>query len=177
VAAVAGMVAGLAGCFGDGTSLVGGAGGQVKPGLYTAAVPAGGQCLWERLRNLSGQLPGIITDGLVFGGRQFVQILPTDKAIKSEGCGGWDLAKPTSYNPDRATAKQGEYRVPNDLLPGTYASPGGGSCYWARLSAFTGETLAIIANNFGAGRQLVTIAPTDAGFSSSGCGNWSRIGP
>jgi hypothetical protein len=175
--AVGGMVAALAGCFGDGTTLVGATGGQVKPGLYTAAVPAGGMCLWERLRDLSGQLPGIITDGLVFGGRQFLQVLPTDKAVRSAGCGVWDTPKQASYNPNRATAKAGEYRISNDLLPGTYAAPGGSSCFWERLSAWTGETSAIIAHTAGPGRQVVTVASTDVGFSTTGCGNWTRIGP
>jgi hypothetical protein len=177
IVAVAGMVAGLAGCFGEGTTLVGSASGQVKPGLYTAAVPAGGMCLWERLRDLSGQLPGIITDALVFGGRQFLQVLPSDKAIRSNGCGFWVTPKSISYNPNRATAKQGQYRIPTDLLPGTYAAPGGSSCYWERLSAWTGETSAIIAHKVVTGRQTMTISATDVGFLTSDCGNWTRIGP
>ncbi len=176
VAAFVGLVGGLAGCFGDGTTLVGGAGGQAKSGLYTAAVPAGGFCYWERRSDTSGEVSGILANGLASDGRQFMQVLPTDRAVSSNGCGIWDTPKATSYNPNRVTAKDGEYRIPTDLLPGTYAAPGGDSCYWERVSSWTGDADAIIANGLGGGRQVVTIAPTDAGFSSSACGNWTRIG-
>lgn len=46
-------------------------------------------------------------------------------------------------------------------------------CYWERLSGFSGEFEDIIANNFTSSRDVVTIASTDAGFSSDRCGTWT----
>jgi hypothetical protein len=47
-------------------------------------------------------------------------------------------------------------------------------CYWERLSGFGGSLGEIIANNFTNVHQIVTIKPTDAGFSSSNCGTWTN---
>jgi hypothetical protein len=166
----------LAACAGDGTYLVGTRSGQTRPGLYTAAITAGGYCYWERLRNTSGQFSGIIENGTSGAGREFVQIAATDKAFSSDGCGKWSAAKAGSYNPNRSTAQPGSYRVPNDLLPGTYAAPGGSACYWERVSSWSHDFSNLITNHLGNGRQIVTIAATDKGFTSDGCGNWKRIG-
>jgi hypothetical protein len=61
-----------------------------------------------------------------------------------------------------------------DIPPGTYraANPSQG-CYWERLRGFSGEFEDLIANNFTDAPEVVTIAPTDAGFSSDGCGTWT----
>jgi hypothetical protein len=166
----------LTACAGDGTTLVGTKRGQSRPGLYMALVPTGGYCYWERLRNTSGQFSGIIENGISSGGREFVQIAPTDKAWSSNGCGAWTAPKAASYNPNRSTAKPGSYRIPNDMVPGTFSAPGGASCYWERVSSWSHDVEDVIANNLGSGRQIVTIASTDKGFTSSGCGNWTRIG-
>lgn len=61
--------------------------------------------------------------------------------------------------------------------PGTYKTtvPADSSnCYWERQKSFGGGVDAIIANgNQGAGEPvIVTIAPTDKGFKTSGCGTW-----
>lgn len=61
-----------------------------------------------------------------------------------------------------------------DIAPGTYRSSKGGSCYWARLSNFTGQLSGIIANHFGS-KGLVTIRSSDKGFRSQGCGSWSKV--
>jgi hypothetical protein len=69
----------------------------------------------------------------------------------------------------------GIYVVGSDIAPGTYRSNGGGSCYWARLRNLGGGLDSIIANHIGGGPQTVTISPTDAGFETSGCGEWSPV--
>jgi hypothetical protein len=44
-------------------------------------------------------------------------------------------------------------------------------CYWERLSGFSGTLADVHANDFElAGRSIVTVLPTDAGFSSNRCG-------
>lgn len=71
----------------------------------------------------------------------------------------------------------GTHVVGEDIQPGTYRTHGddGSSfgCYWARLSGFSGELDEIIAND-NAQNTVVTIAETDKGFSSSGCGTWTK---
>ena len=68
----------------------------------------------------------------------------------------------------------GTYRVGTDIVAGTYrAISPSDSCYWERLRGWSGELGDIIANDF-AGQTIVTVAPTDVGFHSSRCGNWTR---
>jgi len=68
--------------------------------------------------------------------------------------------------------------VGRDVEPGTYESgvvPGDGSCRWERLKGFSGELEAFIAGDVVmSGRAIVTIQPSDAGFTSQGCGTWQR---
>ena len=71
----------------------------------------------------------------------------------------------------------GTFRVGRDISPGTWrSSPGTSGCYWERLSSFGGEISDIIANEFADGQLMVTISGSDAGFSSSDCGFWTKVG-
>jgi len=65
--------------------------------------------------------------------------------------------------------------VGRDIAAGTYESAGGSNCYWERESGFGGTTRDIIANGNPQGSAVVTIAPSDAGFKSSGCGTWTIV--
>jgi hypothetical protein len=76
----------------------------------------------------------------------------------------------------RETMGDGTWRVGEEVVPGTYRSPGGGNCYWERLSNFSGDLGGIIANGFADRNPTVAIASSDAGFSTDGCGTWTRIG-
>jgi hypothetical protein len=72
----------------------------------------------------------------------------------------------------------GTYRIAIDIPAGTYlTAPITNGCYWARLSGFSGSLSDIIENDIGNGQRIVTIAPTDAGFTTQGCGSWSTIVP
>ena len=69
----------------------------------------------------------------------------------------------------------GTWRVGSDVAPGTYrAANTSAGCYWERLSGFGGTMDEVIANNFTSDPDVVTIAPTDVGFSSEGCGIWTE---
>ena len=59
--------------------------------------------------------------------------------------------------------------------PGTYETAGGPRCYWQRTTDLSVSFTSIIANHFGAGPDVVTILPTDGGFSSEGCGLWGPV--
>lgn len=69
----------------------------------------------------------------------------------------------------------GTYKVGTDIQPGTYrtrtASPG---CYYARLADFTGGVDSILANGNTDAPEVVTILPTDTGFTSERCGTWTQ---
>lgn len=71
----------------------------------------------------------------------------------------------------------GIYEVLVDIMPGTYRSTGPApgtkpSCYWARLKDLQGQVTSLLASDYGAGPNVVTIAPSDKGFETRGCGEW-----
>ena len=50
------------------------------------------------------------------------------------------------------------------------------SCYWERLTGFSGDFDDLEANGLGASNVVLTIKSTDAGFKSSNCGTWTKTG-
>jgi hypothetical protein len=73
--------------------------------------------------------------------------------------------------------RDGTLVVGTDIAPGTYRSGVGDNCYWERLRGFSGRMTDVIANGtVPQGAAVVTIAPTDAGFTARRCGVWTRIG-
>jgi hypothetical protein len=73
---------------GDGTFAVP---SQVKPGSYRAVVPQDSfGCYYERRKDASGELSGIIAnDNAESGAQVIVQVKSTDKYFKTQGCGTW----------------------------------------------------------------------------------------
>jgi hypothetical protein len=64
-------------------------GSQVAPGTYKAN-PTSSGCYWERRRDFTGSLSGIITNDFVSGtGQQLVTIGPGDTGFVTDGCGAW----------------------------------------------------------------------------------------
>jgi len=85
-------------------------------------------------------------------------------------------ATTTTMAGPKTTFGDGNYRVGIDIAAGTYRSSGAasGSCYWARLSNFTGSNN-ILANYLDPGPTTVTILASDAGFETRRCGTWSKV--
>lgn len=157
------------GAYGPGTYRV----GQTLPaGRYTA--PATSGCYWERLSGFGGTFQEILANDFT-NGRVVVDIKATDVGFNW----GSRCATLRGYQPPALPAAafgEGDYVVGKDIVPGLYQASGPPQdCYWARLSDFTGDFKTIIANDFG-GSTLVQITGTDAGFTSSRCGSWTRIG-
>jgi hypothetical protein len=69
----------------------------------------------------------------------------------------------------------GTWVVGEDIQPGTYRLREAVSfCYWARLKGFGGDLGDIVANETVIGWGVVTIAKSDKGFQTAGCGTWTR---
>ena len=154
--------------FGDGTYLVG---QQISPGRYQA--PGGTGCYWERLRGFGGTLAEIIAND--FGtSHVIVDIAPTDAGFHTDDCGRFvPYAPPAGAS---ASFGDGNWVVNQQIASGTYSAPGGDGCYWERLRGFGGTFAEIIANDFGSTGPIVSISPGDVGFTSDGCGTWTRLG-
>jgi hypothetical protein len=111
---------------GDGTFLVG---TDIVPGTYSSAGPVGsGRCYWKRLSSLNGS---DIIDNSMSSKPQVVQIDPTDKAFKTDGCQPWQLTDSPSADgktpPDiPALAAQAQLRNYIDTLNGGARQFGGG---------------------------------------------------
>ena len=178
---------------GDGTWVVG---NEFAPGTY-AAGPGLEFCSWKRLSGFSGDFDDIIA--IDISPRPIVTILATDAGFTSGGCNRWmpitdalttpsgdgtwvvgnEFAPGTYSAPGNALTTpsgDGTWVVGNEFAPGTYSAPGSDFCSWKRLSGFSGDFDDIIAIDVGSGRQVVTIEETDVGFTSSGCGQWEKIG-
>lgn len=149
--------------FRDGTRLVG---DEIEPGRYLTR--AGSGCYWERLSGLSGGFDDIITNS-IGGGQRVVEILPTDEAFSSSGCGRWELYEPSPEPLDEFG--DGDWIVGDQITPGRWRANGDDFCYWERASGFTHNFNEIIANSAGS-QTIVDISPNDARFTSSGCGTW-----
>ena len=74
-----------------------------------------------------------------------------------------------------AAIPDGTWLVGQEVSAGIYTASGGEQCSWKRLSGFGGTSDDVIARAFGAVRPIVEIAPTDKGFMSSNCGQWTFI--
>jgi hypothetical protein len=73
---------------------------------------------------------------------------------------------PPVTKPDIEVFTDGLYEVGAEIKPGTYKTPGGADCYYARLSS--DDTSDIIANNSSTGPQTVRVRPTDKFVEFSG---------
>ena len=152
--------------FGNGTHAVP---SDVQPGTYRSTGRA--TCYWMRMAGFGGELNDIIANGN--NAPEIVTIKARDAGFQTQGCGRWAPVKDTAPATPAAEFGDGTYAVAVHIAPGKYRSNGSGTCYWARLSDFGHELDGIIAN--GNNPTIVQIAQSDAGFTSFGCGSWSRL--
>ena len=149
---------------------------DIPAGLYYSDTGHG--CRFQRLRGFGGTSTDVITVTQVNfdAGQWIVQLLATDAGFETDtSCGFWFT---TPRRGLEANISAGSWLVGTQVTAGTYrAASAAVGCEWQRLSAFTGGADAVIASAFSssAGAQLVTIATTDVGFSSTAeCGTWTR---
>lgn len=151
---------------------------DMPAGLYYS--DPGHGCRFQRLRGFGGASADVISVTQVnFDASQWiVQLLSTDAGFETDAsCSFWHTT-PRRGLESNITA--GSWLVGTQVAAGTYqAANAVVGCEWQRLSAFTGSPDAVIASTFvsASGAQLVTIAATDVGFSSTAeCGTWTRTG-
>lgn len=100
-------------------------------------------------------------------------------AAATGAAAGATSAAPATPAGPATSFEDGTYEVGKDILPGTYAAtvPADSfGCYWERQKDLTGSFESIISNDNGkpGAHMKVTIATTDKGFKSQGCGTWSK---
>ena len=160
-------------------------GAEIPAGTYVTVAPDGGvfdSCYWARLSGFTGDFDDIIAnDNLNAGARGRLSISDSDAGVEFSGDCRW--VEVSEADPVEVGAEVGEgvWAVGDEIQPGTYATdaPGGDaldSCYWARLSGFSGEFDHVIANDIveAGSRGRVEVAPSDAGVLFSGDCLWTR---
>lgn len=149
-------------------------GTDLAPGTYRTR-QAAASCYWERLSGFGGTLAEIIANENT-NDPTIVTVAATDKGFNSSRCAEWtaDLSAITKAPAD--PFPDGTYFVGIDVAPGTWHNSGGTSCYWQRMSGFSGNLGEIIANANVSGPVNVTIGAGDKGFKSSRCGTWTKVG-
>ena len=164
--------------FGNGLFLVG---SEIAPGRYRAIEPSS-NCHWARLNHFRGELSAwygwdnfAISRGRRSDVRPVVDIKASDAAFYSSGCGTWSSDLTPTADPGEPFGS-GTFIVGIDIAPGRYrTTTATEDCLWFRLYDFGGIYGAYEGLNATARDRLavVDIAPTDAGFTSRGCGTWS----
>jgi hypothetical protein len=153
-----------------------GVGTEITAGRYFSDAQSG--CYWERQRGSSGTFADIIASRFVgYDGMQYiVDLLPSDVAFRTDAkCGTWF---DSPRHDAQSSIPPGVWLVGVQIQPGTYQTSSAALCYWERLRHFQHQAgSGVIANLFSVAprSQTVTIAASDAGFSTDGnCGTWTR---
>jgi hypothetical protein len=155
--------------FGDGMYRIG---KSLPPGTYRTQAGSDG-CYWARLKNFSGEIDGILSNENS-DAPTIVTILPSDKGFQTNNCGRW-TSNLRQVTKSKVKFGDGAFIIRTDISPGTYRSSEGGDCYWQRVRSWSGGVSSIIANGIGTAHPVVTISSADKGFSSRGCGTWTRF--
>lgn len=153
----------------SGTYLVG---TDIQPGLYRGNAGSGffGSCYWERLSGLSGQFDDIIAnDGP--NGQFYVEVFETDMAFSVDCEVEYLETMPEPQAEFPTVLAEGAYLVGIDIAPGLYRGEAGldlmDSCYWERLSGFSGDFDDLVSNDGPNGQFYVQVSDTDKGFSTN----------
>lgn len=154
--------------FSDGTWLVG---DEIAPGIYQTD-GAVSSCYWERLSGLGGTFDELIANANV-DGQGMVEIQDGDVAFSADDCGDW--IELTALDEPLTSFGDGTWAVGAHIAPGRYRATGGNSCYWERLSGFSGEFDDLISNDNVESQAIVEINANDAGFHTDDCGTFELV--
>lgn len=154
-------------------------GADVVPGLYEARVPEQSEgCWWERLEGLDARYADTVAAGeAAAGARVVVEVLDTDEAFRSTGCGPWQPYVPSDQ--PAVTIGEGTWLVGTDIAAGRYRSTGpesaAGECSWERRLGFSDSFYDIAQSDTVTEPVELEIESSDVAFTSRGCGNWEPV--
>ena len=156
------------GSFGDGVWAVG---KDIQPGTYVSDASNG--CYWQRMSGLSGEFSEILandnTDDPIV-----IEILTSDVGFSSTRCERWIMADEANPPDISDGFGDGVWRVGIDIEPGAYFSEASEGCYWQRTSGLSGDFSKLLANDNTDDPVVIEILPSDVGFSSTRCGQWTQ---
>jgi hypothetical protein len=113
-----------------------------------------------------------IIGSLTSGSKQSASSSTTEPPAAQPAARSPQPSPPQDKNPHFT---DGTYKVGSDIQPGTYRTRVASSgCYYERMRDFTGGFDSILANDNTDGPAIVTILPTDVGFTSNRCGTWTQ---
>ncbi len=159
--------------FGDGEHIVN---VHIAPGIYTSPGAEQGRCSWRRFSDFDGSpMARLAVRNPV--GRNIAHITSRDAVFETFGCGDWELFNPVKGRDQQEMFGRGTWAVESEIAAGTYVAdvPEGSTCFWSRLSDFTGEPAAFLTTDLAVGRSITTVQHFDAGFYSDGCGLWNLV--
>ncbi len=138
---------------------------DIEPGVYRFLIEQ--SCYWERVSGFSGEFDDIIANDNSAG--YFIVEIKSSDAGFGIDCSPLVVESLESILGERLTPESSEiwmgvYEVGVDIEPGTYRLSADSSCYWERVSGFSGEFGDIIANDNFSGKSIVEIKSSDAGF-------------
>jgi hypothetical protein len=157
--------------FGEGTYVVG---IGIAPGRYYS-IPSG-ECGWTRLSTYPASDHIALRQTWSNPGQWIVDVLPSDAAFLSHGCGIWSQTPANAPTP--GLIEPGMWEVRSQVPQGTYRTKAVAGCNWERLSNFEGTPSGVIENGSAEHRIDidVSIRSTDAGFvANDDCGTWKRV--
>ncbi len=148
---------------------------HIMPGIYSSPGPDIGRCLWRRITGFDGTNSAQIAVRHPVG-RNIAEITDEDTIFESFGCGKWEIFKLDKEHQPYETFDEGTWAVNAEIEPGTYVAdiPDGSTCFWSRLTAFTGEPNDFVATDVAVEHSVTTVRSYDAGFYSDGCGRWYK---
>lgn len=147
----------------QGTYLVG---ADIQPGLYRgiAGTDTFDSCYWARLSDLTGSFDAILANDNSIG-QYYIEVLDSDLALETQ-CEISFLPEPlASVDSYPQVIVPGAYLVGAEIEPSIYRGEAGidplDSCYWARLSDFSGDFNSLITNDNAIGQYYVEVRSDD----------------
>ena len=159
--------------FGEGRVVIGI--DDVRPGRFVATPD--GPCAWARFGPASQPPPAAIARANDLTGKQVVvDIGVADESFISIGCGLWRRVSAYPVAVLDSIPGDGDWLVSDQIAPGNYRASDVADCTWVRKSSLGGTTADVIeSGELSDQHVLISIAATDAAFTSAGCGSWVPV--
>lgn len=149
-------------------------GPEIQPNRYIATGIEGG-CSWARLSDATRD--NVIVAEEDVPSQAIVEILDTDAAFRSQGCGVWEVYEPRE-TPPLTTINDGDWVVGDQVEAGTYQVEAGSGCAWTHAAGFE-HTAAEVIDHAPAVPRSSTAFTVELAvgqrFTSRECGTWVKL--